>query len=209
VNYKLVIFDFDGTLADSFPFFLEVYGTLADAHGFKRVDRRDLEALRGFDARQMMRHVGLPLWKMPQVAMHFKSLMADNAHRIGLFSGTGRMLRDLSAHGMQLALVTSNSAQNVHAILGPENYALMSYRECGVSIFGKQSKLRRVVADSGVHKNEVLCIGDELRDMQAARGERLAFGAVTWGYTRPDTLLSHAPEMVFRSVADISEKLAY
>ena len=38
MTYRLAIFDFDGTLADSFPFFLSVFNTIADRHGFRRID---------------------------------------------------------------------------------------------------------------------------------------------------------------------------
>jgi phosphoglycolate phosphatase len=38
MTYRLAIFDFDGTLADSFPFFLSVFNTIADLHGFRRID---------------------------------------------------------------------------------------------------------------------------------------------------------------------------
>lgn len=37
MRYRLVLFDFDGTLADAFPFFLSVFNTIADRHGFKRL----------------------------------------------------------------------------------------------------------------------------------------------------------------------------
>jgi phosphoglycolate phosphatase len=207
VRYKFIVFDFDGTLADSFPFFLEVFDTLADTHGFRRIDRNNLKALRGFDARQMMTHVGLPPWKMPRVAMHFKALMAENVDRIVLFDGVNQMLRQLSDQRITLALLTSNSYENVQAILGPENASLIAHYECGVSLFGKGRKLRRLLAASGVQRHEVLSIGDEIRDIEAAHAEQIAFGAVAWGYTRLDTLLSRAPEMAFSSVDEIAKKL--
>ena len=37
MNYRLVLFDFDGTLADSFPFFVRVFNRLAEKHGFASV----------------------------------------------------------------------------------------------------------------------------------------------------------------------------
>lgn len=208
MRYKLLVFDFDGTLADSFPFFLEQFDTLADAHGFRRIDRRELDTLRGFDTRQLMKHVGLPMWKMPRVALHFMALMAQNIGRITLFDGIGASLRQLSQQGVTLAIVTSNSQENVRAVLGPEMAALIAHYECGASLFGKRSKLRRVLAESGVARHEVLCIGDEVRDVVAAHGEKLDFGAVAWGYNRLETLLAHAPEIVFSNIGEISEKLA-
>lgn len=207
MKYKFIIFDFDGTLADSFPFFLETLDTLADTHGFRRIDKSRLETFRGYDAKQMMQLVGLPFWKIPGVAMHFKSLMAENIHRIPLFNGVGTMLRQLSEHGMKMAIVTSNSPENVHAVLGPDNASLIDYFECGVSLFGKRSKLRRLLAESGVRRDDVLCVGDEVRDIEAAHAERLAFGAVAWGYTRIDTLRARSPAMVFSSVDELAWQL--
>lgn len=205
MTYKLIAFDFDGTLADSFPFFLEVFDTLADAHGFARIDRGDLERLRGLDARQMMKHFGLSPWKAPQVAVHFRALMAKNVGRIPLFPGTDRMLRRLVERGLTLAIVTSNSEENVRAVLGADCAALVAHFECGVSLFGKRRKLRQLLARSGVRPTEALLVGDEVRDAEAARGEGVGFGAVAWGYARLDALLAHSPVAVFRSMDEIGD----
>ena len=208
MKYKLVIFDFDGTLADTFPFFLDVFDILADTHGFRRLDRQQLDTLRSFDARRMMRHVGLPMWKMPRVAMHFRALMAQHSHRIALFDGIAAMLQELAGRGVALAVLTSNSEQNVRAILGPDNAALIAHYACGVSLFGKRSKLRHLLAKTGTGREQVLCVGDELRDIDAAHGERLDFGAVAWGYTHPEALRARQPAHVFSRVEEIAAALA-
>ena len=65
MTYRLAIFDFDGTLADSFPFFLSVFNTIADRHAFRRIDIEHAGELRHYSVRQMMDHVGLPAWKLP------------------------------------------------------------------------------------------------------------------------------------------------
>ena len=64
-GYQLAIFDFDGTLADSFPWFIGVLNGVADRYGFNRVRPDDVEQLRGYDARQIMRHLRVPSWKLP------------------------------------------------------------------------------------------------------------------------------------------------
>jgi len=51
MKYKLAIFDFDGTLADSFPFFLTTVNELAGIHKFKRIDSAELDTLRRYSAR--------------------------------------------------------------------------------------------------------------------------------------------------------------
>lgn len=207
MKYKLLVFDFDGTLADSFPFFLGALGTLADTYGFKRIDHDHVEMLRGHDVRQMIKHVGLPLWKMLQLGTHFKALMAQRRNEINLFDGISGVLRRLSDEGVCLAIVTSNSIENVKAILGPENTSFITHYECEASLFCKRSKLRRLLTRSGIPRHEVLCIGDEIRDVEAAHAEKLAFGAVGWGYTRLEALRAHSPELEFATVGELLEQL--
>lgn len=203
MRYRLAIFDFDGTLADSFPWFLSVVNVLADEHGFRRMEEHEVETLRGQGARQIVAHMRLPAWKMPRVAHHMRQLMARDAGRITLFPGVDGLLRELAGRGVRLAIVTSNSVDNVRQILGSESAALIHHYACGASMFGKRPKLRAVLRSSGVPAAEALCIGDEVRDLEAARAEGIAFGAVTWGYTRPEALRALHPEEVFESVEAI------
>lgn len=205
-RYDLLIFDFDGTLADSFPFFLDVFDTLADAHSFRRLERDRLDVLRHYDLRQMMRHVGLPRWKLLPVGVHFRSLMAQNISRIQLFEGMREFLRAAASQGVQLAIVSSNSEENVRMVLG-EEAALFRHYECGVSLFGKRRRLRHVLRSSGVAPDKVLCLGDEVRDIEAAHGAGLAFGAVAWGYTAPEALQANAPRHVFATIGAMEAAL--
>lgn len=207
MRYRLAVFDFDGTLADSFPFFLDAIDVLADSYGFRRIDRGQLDTLRRLDARQMLRHVGLPLWKAPRIGAAYKSMMAEQAHRIPLFPGVPEMLRTLHARGVVLAMLTSNSERNVRAVLGEELAALFSHFQCGSDLFGKRVKLRRLLAASGAERSQILCVGDELRDFEAARQERLDFGAVSWGYTHAQALREQKPAFMFEEPGDIASLL--
>jgi phosphoglycolate phosphatase len=208
MRYRLVIFDFDGTLADSFEFFASVVNDLADRFRFRRIDPSEYETLRHYSAAQMIRHVGLPLWKIPQVGRHFQSLMAESIHRIPLFAGVDRTLRNLSDRGISLAVVSSNTCSNVQRVLGPELEGLIAFYECGVSVFGKQTKFRRILKRSGVPRSEAIYIADEIRDLESARQAGIAFGAVSWGYTNVEALKKLGPDEVFATVEEIAEKVA-
>jgi phosphoglycolate phosphatase len=203
MRYRLAIFDFDGTLADSFPWFVRVMNEAADIYRFRRVGPADAESLRGLDARHVIRHVGLPTWKVPLVARWMRRRMAADIGSIALFPGVEAMLRRLAEAGVRIAVVTSNSAANVRRVLGPETASLVEFYGCGASLFGKRRKLRAVLRDSGVAPAHALCIGDEIRDLHAARTEGIAFAAVTWGYTTADGLAAHRPELIFHHVDEI------
>ncbi|HET9226369.1 MAG TPA: HAD hydrolase-like protein [Thermoanaerobaculia bacterium] len=206
MRYRLAIFDFDGTLADSFAFFLVVTNRLADEHGFRRIEEHEIETLRGQGARQIVGKFGIPAWKLPRIGRDFRRYMAEE-NGIAPFPGVDRLLQGMADRGIQIAIVTSNSEENVRKILGPESSALVRHWSCGASIFGKRSKLRSVLRSSGVPASETICIGDEVRDLEAAHAEGIAFGAVSWGYTTSEALRAHGPEEMFMEVDEILTRL--
>ena len=205
--YRLVIFDFDGTLADSFPLFVGVVNDLAAEFDFGRIEEHEVDRLRAYSARQMVQHLGVPLWKMPAIGAAMRRRMAGLIDRVAPFEGVDRMLGRLSEAGRALAVVTSNSEENVRRVLGAESAARIDYYECGASVFGKRARLRKALERSGVAAHEAIAIGDEIRDLEAARRAGIAFGAVAWGYTKVESLVAHAPAEVFATVDEIASRL--
>jgi phosphoglycolate phosphatase len=178
---------------------------VADRYGFPRQDAATIERLRGLSGRQLVRHLGVPAWKIPLIAAHVRKLKARDAQLITLFPGVERLLHRLAAAGVTLAVVSSNSHANVRTILGRELNGLITHFECGASIFGKQSRFERLGRRSGIPRAESLCVGDEIRDAEAARGAGFPFGAVTWGFTTREALLAQAPDELFSRVEEIGD----
>lgn len=205
--YRLAIFDFDGTLANSVPWFAGVVNQLADQYGFKPVREEDHETLRGYEPRRLLDALGVPVWKIPMMVYHLRSMMARDIDQIALFDGIDGVLQSLSQAGVVVAVVSSNSYDNVRRTLGPDNVALIETFSCGVSIFGKAAKLRGVLARCRIPRSEAIYIGDEVRDMEAARAARVAAGAVAWGYNTLEVLRTCGPNEVFTTVHDIVESL--
>jgi phosphoglycolate phosphatase len=203
LDRKLIIFDFDGTLADTLSMFLQLFDEAADKYGFKRLDQSRRQSLRDLDARQLMKIHEVPLWKVPAIATFMRAGMGRNIDGIRLFAGMDQALRALKAQGVQLTIVSSNSRSNVLKILGPETAALFSHVECGASLFGKLPKIRKVLAATGVAREHVMLIGDEIRDAKVSAEAGVAFGAVAWGFNHVDALIAEQPHRVFREVADL------
>jgi phosphoglycolate phosphatase len=198
----LVIFDFDGTLADSFPFFLRVFDLLAEEHGYRRASAGEIALLRRSSAREVMRHVGLPAWRLPLVARDFIRLLRTNRGSVPLFEGVAAVLEELRCAGVQVGVVSSNSYDNVLAVLGDAARAVRHF-ECGASIFGKRSRLEKLRRRAGVDRDATIYVGDQATGLEAARAARIAFGAVAWGYGDFDALRSLAPDETFVRVHDL------
>lgn len=196
-RYTLVIFDFDGTLADTGDWFLSIADELAERFKFRRIAPAEIDGLRGRTSREVIRQLGIPRWKLPAIGRYVHARLAGQTGRIALFDGVVPLLRQLDDHGVRIALVTSNAEANVRAILGPANAALIGWIEGGASLFGKASRYRRVLRKSGVARTHALSIGDETRDIVAAKKVGIASGAVLWGYAHRDALLRQAPDFVF------------
>lgn len=208
MKYRLAIFDFDGTLADSFASFMHVVNDVADEFHFKRIAPHETNTLRGKSAREVMAHLGVPLWKLPLIAAAMRKRVAQHLAEVRPFDGTADMLRNLHAAGLTLAVVSSNSEANVRAVLRPASASRISHYACGVSLFGKASRFRQILRKSRCPPHEAIAIGDEIRDFEAARAAGIAFGAVAWGYTLPAALAAHQPDEMFGSVADIAGQIA-
>jgi phosphoglycolate phosphatase len=207
MKYRLVVFDFDGTLADTFPWLATVMNQVADRYSLGRIEEAEREILRGHDVRELMKALDIPWWKVPRIAHHVRRLMARDIHQVSLFRGVDVLLQGLSNRGIALAVVSSNSYENVRHALGPENVALIDRFECGVSVFGKAAKLMRVLSKNEVPPGESIYVGDEIRDIEAAQDVGMAFGAVSWGYNNIQALRARSPSEVFYSVHEILGKI--
>jgi phosphoglycolate phosphatase len=204
MRYRLAIFDFDGTLADSFPLVIEMMNDVADRFAFRRVAEGELESLRQCDAREIMRRLGVKRWKLPMIARYVRSRMAADVHKIGLFPGAEEMLAKLAAEGVKLAVVSANGEETIRTVLGPTNTPLIDGFAAGVSLFGKRNKLIRMAKLAGVERSETVVIGDELRDLDAARAAGMAFGAVSWGATRAEAHQARGADFVFERMDQIT-----
>ncbi len=205
--YRLVIFDFDGTLADSGDWFLSIADELADRFDFKRVEPAEVEGLRGRTTREVIRYLGIPRWKLPKIGKYVHALLATQTDRISLFEGVVPMIHALSAAGIRIALVTSNAQENACAILGHDLASKIEWFECGASLFGKARRYRKVLKRSKFSAEEAISIGDETRDITAARKVGIATGAVMWGYANREALSKLAPDALFQSPAEVQQLL--
>jgi phosphoglycolate phosphatase len=206
-RYRLAIFDFDGTLADSLPWFRASFEDMIIRFDLAPVGADEIEGLRMMTGRQIMARLNVPMWRLPAIVSDMRKRKLAAAGEISLFDGVEEMLSALQHFDIKVAIVSSDSEESVRRVLGP-TAALLSGFDCGAAIFGKHRKFRRVARRFGTKPADTICIGDELRDIEAARAAGMDSGAVAWGYAFPVALQAAGPTHFFNSMAEITHRLA-
>jgi len=194
--YKLIVWDFDGTVVDSGPLMLAVFNRLAPELRYRPVD--DPEAARSLSTREFLRRHGISLWRLPRLIRRFHAAAAEEAENIKLFPGLSDSLASLRAAGFRLGILSSNKEETIRRCLranGAEGQFafVVGYPR----LFGKGKALRRIVRAERLGPEEVLYIGDEVRDIEAARKARVASAAVIWGLNSEALLRACAPDHLF------------
>lgn len=203
MSCKLAVFDFDGTLADSFDAFRRCLDEAAAAHGFRSIADGEEDTVRRMSGRQLMEHLGVPLWKVPTLAVDMRRRMLAHIDEVRPFPGAEEALHALAGQGVELALVTSNTRDATRAVLGEAALRLFRHTHCGTALFGKRFKLRELLWSSRLQPVEAICIGDEIRDADAARAVGMGFIGVAWGYTHPAALQACCDRPLVASFAQL------
>jgi phosphoglycolate phosphatase len=193
MRYSFVLWDFDGTLADTFAFMVSAYNVLAARRGLRRID--DPEAVRGLSPLAFVRTLGIPLMSGPSLLAGVLSVVRRDMPNVQLFAGLSEALDALGKAGCRMSILSSNSRDNILACLRANGVAghfesVVGYRR----IFGKGEGIRRFLKGRIAPGERAVYVGDEVRDIMAARKAGVDVAVVTWGYNTRQLLAQHAPD---------------
>ncbi|WP_417496118.1 HAD hydrolase-like protein [Maricaulis sp.] len=208
LRYDLVVFDFDGTLADSLTWFRTALSDVVEKHGLNPICEDRAETLRGMTPKAIMDELAIPAWKLPFIAADVRARAADNIDQITLFEGIAELLQQLHAAGITIAVVSSNGEDAIRQVMGSDLVALVSHFACGAALFGKAAVFRKVIRKAGSTPSRTLCIGDEVRDIDAAREAGCGCGAVIWGFATPEILAASGPDHLYETPGEIARCIA-
>jgi len=204
LRYRFVIFDFDGTLADTLGWAARQMPAIAARYGTRQVDPDEYDHVRTLAPDELLSYLEIPGWKMPLIMWEMRRRMRRETATLKLFPGIPGVLLELANAGVQQAVLSSNAERNIRAVLGPESEPLIGQYLCGVSFFGKKGKLKKLLGRAVADPAEVLFIGDELRDLQAAKAAGVTFGAASWGLNSKETFARHSPFRIFTKPKEIT-----
>jgi|LakMenEpi03Aug12_release.lakeMendotaPanAssembly.Ray.scaffolds.fasta_scaffold84304_2 phosphoglycolate phosphatase len=191
-RYDLFLWDFDGTLAHSWPQGLKVFNEIAARRGFAPIT--DPQSLRRMRPREFLRQHRIRLWHIAGLVREWQRGMAAYMSEVELFPGIHEALRTLQQAGIRHGILSSNTVDNIRSCLRSRGIEEMfEVIQSAPRLSGKGRALRRMLKDLALDPARVVYIGDEARDVLAARKAGISSGAVGWGLHPLDQLAAHAP----------------
>jgi len=191
---KVIIYDFDGTIADTLQVAIAIYNRMALEKGFKHVDKDHLEFFRAQEPRKLAKELGVSLYQIPQLLLRGRKELKNSAADLKIFPGMAELLHKVKNLGRQQAIITSNSEENVKAFLLKNNIDIFDFVLCGNSIFGKAKALKKLMAENQIAPADAVYIGDEVRDIEAARQAKVSVISVSWGFNNKEVLEKNHPD---------------
>ncbi len=200
---KVVLFDFDGTLADTFADGLEILNDLSKQFGFRRLEGDDIERARDMTTRQVMKFLDVPSRKLPTIAQHGVAKLKERMPHIRPFAGIPEMIQELTGLGIRIGIVTSNSEENVNLFLKKYQITGFEFVRSSSRLLGKARVIRKAMKEFSFRPEEAIFVGDETRDIEACRRADLRCIAVTWGYNSQLALKAQSPYRIIHSPKEL------
>lgn len=190
---RVYIFDFDGTLADTFAVGVAIFNQLAEEFGFRPVREEELAQTRKMTAREVIIAHGISKTALPRIAARGLAMLHKRMNEVAPFAGIPEVLRELHKRGHRLGILTSNSAENVNLFLERNQLNFFDFIQTSSRLFGKARELRALLKKHHLPREHTLYIGDECRDIEAAHKAKIRVIGVSWGFNSPDSLAALNP----------------
>jgi len=197
MTQKVIVFDFDGTIADTVDALVGIANRLATEFGYRQITPDQLAYLRNLTSREIIKYSGVSLLKIPFLLKKVKSELKDKIHEFQPIPGIQEALTELRNQDYRLGIITSNSKENVTAFLKNHDLDnLFDFIYSGVTIFGKTTIINNVLKQKQLKTQSVIYVGDETRDIEASKKANIKVIAVTWGFNSPEALSKQNPDFL-------------
>jgi phosphoglycolate phosphatase len=203
---KTILFDFDGTIADTLDVIVRIGNQLAPQFGYPPVTAAELKQLRHLPTREILRQTNIAVWKLPLLLRRLRLELQREAATLQLIPEIKQTLITLALLDYRLGIVTTNSQETVELFLKHHGlFELFSFVYAEVKIWGKANTLRRLLKQEQLSRETVIYIGDEVRDIEAAQKIQIKVIAVGWGFNTPDILATYHPDFLVDHPTQIAE----
>lgn len=205
VKYKYLIFDFDGTLADTEEANFIIYQKLAEKYNLRNITLDELGHLKKMSAKDVMAYIELKKRYLPFLLKKGKKLLTQDIKNISLCKpDIFKVIDKLRQMGIKTAIITTNSKKNVNLFLEAHKVDAIDL-VVSAAMFGKEAKMKKIARKGKLDLSECLYVGDEIRDITAARKAGMDIASVAWGYNTVESLKSHKPDYLIYEPSQLIE----
>ena len=209
MNDKIIVFDFDGTIADTYHALFELANELADEFGYKPIAQSDLLRLKNLSSWEIIKQAEIPLFKIPFLFKRIQSELSKEINQIDLFAGMETVLCQLKYRGYRLGIITSNTEKNVKAVLANNKLdSLFEFIYAETTIFGKHRVINEMLRKKKINRKNIVYVGDETRDIRSAQKSKISVVAVAWGFNSKQVLAKQQPEFLVEQPVQLLEAIA-
>ncbi len=204
---RMILFDFDGTLCDSEMRSLQIVNGLASQYHFRKVELSDLGALKQQSVRAILRELKIPLLKIPQMLVQAKIQFGEQLELLQPIPGMVAVIAKIRAAGIPLGIITSNAKNNVERFLQQSKMEGFDFIYGDSSLYGKAAVIKRIMKKYKKDPATIVYIGDEIRDIEAARAAGIKSIAVSWGYNAQEVLRQSQPDWLVTTPEELAAVL--
>ncbi len=198
-----LLFDFDGTIADSFHLAMEILEDLRPIHNLPLLTEAELYEMRGLTIPAILSRLGISIFTLPSLIHNTKKYMNQRLNDLIPIFGMPEVLKRLKEMHIPMALLTSNSSDNVLPFLNKYDCNVFDWFDFDVNLFNKSRHIRQQMHKRKLMESNCIYIGDETRDIKAAKDNRIPVIAVTWGLNPVVLLQKHKPDYLIDTPADL------
>lgn len=189
-----IIWDFDGTIADSLPVVMKLFYKLLKHEPYTAAE---VEKIRNMPLKEVIAYLHVPLWRVPTLLVAGRKELGKHLQEIPVFKGVPEVIKQLHEAGHTLHVMSSNSSENINRFLLSHDIGqYFSSVHGNAGIFGKTPVIKNIIRKYHLKPENCYSIGDETRDIDAAKKAGLTSIAVTWGYNGEKILKVHQPDFI-------------
>lgn len=202
-NNAAIIFDFDGTLADTEGLLREIYNEVAVKKKWERLNNRQYRKLFTATIGHVLRWSRLRPWRFFYLVRQSRKHLHTEAGRISLFKGLPKLINDLHEAGYDLYVLSNNVSVTINLVLTHrEVIDKLIILEQPVFL-RKHVRINELIRRKNYARSNVWMVGDERRDIVAAKKARVNSIAVTWGLQNLGVLKKSHPTHLVNNPSEI------
>ena len=189
---RTIVFDFDGTLADTWDQTIE----LLKKHA--KFDSEDVDYFRKNGALKTIAKLKIPPLQLIQKTIQIQKEQKSVIDEAKPFEGIKTLMNDIRSMNNEVGILSANSTENIKKWLKKWDMQV-DFVMTTSALLGKAKILKEIKTD------DMIYVGDEVRDIEACKKAGVPVIAVTWGFNDMEALIDAKPDWMAKTVEGIMQ----